>query len=398
MIPSQYPLSDPAPSDLEADALLALGRLGGALEAAGATTLRLFATRLLRDLLMTALRQEGHMFTDQRFHAWFAGLAALSDHPPRSGRPPRALCEAILTELTHSRWSLLAGLAARFHVALLAPGDHFASDLAAETAHQEALAVVAAARALLGEVAPSPHPLTALANLHCGVEAHVLFAPPERASETIVMGPIRLKVERAAAPSPRWALEMLWGEHWQAAGLLQHALPFPSLIRLDALRAGKPAYPDDPDDTPTILAAALRDVAQALCGKLKEADRLAGHLKTAAPGKRRTSRAPALLELLVGFGPLRSAQLEVLLGITRIGLRTMLDAPGTAGLLGRATIAGAHLYSVDISGGGRSDAVAEAPRSTFSSAALGEFDAAMAKIEALLARNRVEFDDEDGVE
>ena len=410
MVSLEYLLSNAAQRDLEAEALLALGRLDGTLGTVGPTTLRLFTIRLLRDLLVAALRQEGHMFTDQRFHAWFAGLATLSDHPPRSGRPQRVLCEAILTELKHSSWDVLAALASRFQTALLAPNDYVASDhvasdhvgsnhhcsgLAAETAHQDTHAVVTAARGLLGGLPPSPHPLTALAHLHRAAGAHVQFAPPERAPEPIAMGSIRLTVERAAAPSPRWALEMLWGEHWYAAKLLPHALPFPGLIRLDALRAGKPADPGNPDDTSTILATALRDVAQGLCGNLNEADRLARRLKDTPPGKRRTSRAPALLELLSGFGPLRSAQLETLLGVTRIGLRTMLGALDAVGMINRTTLAGVHLYAVNLDARAADDASDLTANSSLSSAALGEFDAAMADIDALLARRGVNLDEAD---
>lgn len=72
MAPSEYLLPDPAQRDLEAAALLALGRLDGALGAVGTTTLRLLAIQQLRSVLIAALCQEGHAFTDQRFHAWFA--------------------------------------------------------------------------------------------------------------------------------------------------------------------------------------------------------------------------------------------------------------------------------------------------------------------------------------
>lgn len=400
MAPSNYRLSDSAQSNLEAEALLALGRLDGALGVVGPTTLRLFAIRLLRNMLTAALRQEGYMFTDHHFDAWFAGLVTLSDDPPRSGRPPRVLCEAILTELKHSSWDLLAALAARFQTALLAPNDYVTSHdvssdgLAAETANQDTHALVIAARALLGGLPPSPHPLTALTRLHRAASAHVLFAPPERAPVPITMGSIRLTVERAAAPSPRWALEMLWGEHWYATGLLAHALPFPGLVRLDALHAGKPADPADPDDTPSLLATALRDVARGLRGDLTEADRLAKHLKDTQPGKRRTSRVPALLELLSGFGSLRSAQLETLLGVTRLGLRTMLGTLDTVGMLGRTTLAGVHLYAVNLQARVADDASDLTADVSFSSAALGEFDAAMADIDALLARSGVNLVEE----
>jgi len=395
MVPSEYRLPDPAQRDLEAEALLALGRLDGALGAARPATLRLFATRLLRTMLITALRQEGHMFTDQRFHAWLAGVATLSDLPPRLGRPPRLLCEAILTELTHSSWEVLAELAARFQAALLAPGDHMDNDFAAETAHQDAHAIIAAAHDLIVGLAPSPHPLSAVACLHRAAGEHALFAPPERAPEAIAMGSIRLTVERAGTPSPRWALEMLWGEHWRAAGLMAHALPFPGLLRLDALRTDTPSHPWEPNEAPTILATALRDVAQGLCSNLTAADQLARRLEDSQPGKRRSSRAPALLELLAGFGPLRSAQLEALLGATRLGLRTMLDALDRIGMLERRTLAGVHLYAVNLDARATDDAIELAASSTFSSAALGEYEAAMADIDALLARSGVSLDEAD---
>ncbi len=70
---------DPAPTAPETQALLALGRLDGALGAAPPRAQRLLAGQLLRAQLITALHQEGHQFTDPRFHAWCAGLVTLSD-------------------------------------------------------------------------------------------------------------------------------------------------------------------------------------------------------------------------------------------------------------------------------------------------------------------------------
>ncbi|MBV1691835.1 hypothetical protein KRR38_31905 [Novosphingobium sp. G106] len=373
---------------LETEALLALGRLDGALGAARPRTLRLLAGQQLRTLLITALRQEGHSFTDQRFHAWCAGLATLSDAPPRHLRAPRAVCEAILTELAHSSWEPLAALAAKFSAALLAPQDHEDSVPDAETGHAAAHSLVTGARNLIEALEPSPLPLPALAQLHRAVAAHIRFAPPERALVPISLGAMRLTVERAALPSPRWALEMLWGEHWRAAGLLAHALPFPGLIRLDA-------SPDaaGPGEARIIVAGALREVAQSLGGSLVKAGQLSRRIDDLQPGRRRTSRAPALLELLAGFGPLRSAQIETLLGATRLGVRTMLAALGDIGVLERTTLAGVCLYSVNLSAHPAPDVSEPAAGFAFSSAALGEYDAAMAGIEALLNRSGVPLAD-----
>ena len=177
---------------------------------------------------------------------------------------------------------------------------------------------------------------------------------------------------------------MLWGEHWRAAGLVAHALPFPGLIRLDALRPEA-----EPGDARIIVASTLREVAQSLYDAVVKADQLGERIDDLQPGRRRTSRAPALLELLAGFGPLRSAQIETLLGATRLGVRAMLAALDDIGVLERTTLAGVRLYAVDLGARPAPDVIAPAAGFAFSSAALGEYDAAMAGIEALLARSGV---------
>lgn len=406
-------LSDKLPPT--AAALLALGRLGGALAMARPRSLRLFALRLVHTMLVTALRQEGHSFTDMRFHAWFAGVATLSDEPQRTARPPRALCEAILTELTHSSWDMLAEAATGLQSAFLAPSDHTVDHAAphgldptphhsAETAHQDAAAIIAAARDLMAALTASPDPLLALAQLHRAAGTHVLFAPSERAVEPIavqsaMVGGMRLTVERPAPPSPRWALEMLWGECWYKSGLLPHALPFPALIRLDALKAhasvDSPWGNDDPENAPAPIATALCDVAGSLCNWLAETDELARKFADSRVGKRRSSRAPALVEVLAGFGPMRSVQLETMLGVTRLGLRSMLATLNEAGLLTRTTLSGVHLYAIAAGGHRPEQSSGVVSDTTFSEGALGEYDAAMAQIEALLAKSGTTVEDTD---
>ena len=394
----------PAPlAVIEAQAMLALGRLDGALALCPEAALRLFASRLLlRHTLIAALRQEGHTFTEQRFHAWFAGLATLADETPRLARSPRALCDAILTELGHSSWEPLASLALRMQPALLAPQDFFGED-----AHEEALGVISDARQLLDTLAAqlSPLPLASLARLHLAVGRSVRFAPGERTSAPIPPvglgiglggGPMRgpmagrpLTIERAPSPSPRWAIELLFGQHWRAAGIVRFALPWPGLIRLDALRHD----PEDPDAAPIIRAAALRASAQAMFDKLAHAAKISARIEDHLPGRRTTSRAPALFELLAGFGTMRSAQIESLLGATRLGVRSMLAALGGTGVLERTTVAGTLLYSVSRADrpvyiqSGPTDGIA------FSSDALTEFDASMDNIEQLLARSGTDLDD-----
>lgn len=64
-------------------------------------------------------------------------------------------------------------------------------------------------------------------------------------------------------------------------------------------------------------------------------------------------------------------------------------------MLERTTIAGVHLYAVNLDARAPDDADGLAARATFSSAALGEYEAAMADIDALLARSGVGLDQPD---
>jgi predicted ArsR family transcriptional regulator len=62
--------------------------------------------------------------------------------------------------------------------------------------------------------------------------------------------------------------------------------------------------------------------------------------------KRANSRVPQLYGLLASFGPLRSSQIEAVLGVTRLGVRKMLEALSEAGDLAIETVSGVKLYSV----------------------------------------------------
>ena len=96
-----------------------------------------------------------------------------------------------------------------------------------------------------------------------------------------------------------------------------------------------------------------------------------------------------LAELLAGFGALRSAQLETLLGVSRMGLRAIIGTLDKTGRLERTTLAGVHLYTINLEARAAGVALEPDANASFSSAALAEFDAAMADIDALLARSSI---------
>lgn len=378
---------DPATQSCELEACLELGRLDGSVAMCPPSVRQLLALRSLRNLLVSALAGEGHEFTEHRFHAWFAGLATLSDEPALGKRDPRAICETILTEFGHSSWQELADIAPRFKRALLAPVALWGVGGSSDTDHMDIRTIVDGAHGLVNQLPPSPHPLADLRELHVSLGESLLFAPAEPHYQTVMLGPRSVTVEWHAPPSPRWAVEMVWGERWQRSGNLSVALPFPGLIRADAVNTIGSIDPSDRCAARGMIAMALRDVTHRLRQNIVDAGAACERIKALQAGRRASSRAPALIELLDGFGPLRSSQIEILLDATRLGVRAILSGLLDSGIVARTKLSGVWLFgttlpthqlypvSCDASGG-----------FAFSPAAIGEYDASMADIDRLLAR------------
>ncbi|WP_454887660.1 hypothetical protein [Sphingomonas oryzagri] len=375
----------------EAEAALALGRLDGMLSQSLPATRRIFAGMTVRAALASALTQEGYAFTEPRFDAWFAGLVPLVDagerRPERAPTmPARLLADAILTELGHNSWKPLADAAHALRPALLAPNDY-----AAGPAQGDAHACLSEARGLVDALGArtSPLPFASLRRLHAAIAESTRFAPAERAAVTLSMGTIRFAVERRPPPSPRWAIELVYGGHLHATGLLTAALPCPGLVRLDALGEASDEA-DEPGAARIIRARALRDLALELIIKLRYASESAARIAERLAGLRRSSRAPALAELLTGFGAMRSRQIEAALGATRLGVRGMLKALHEAGLVTRTSIVGTWLTSSTPSDTGPVPRVEPAESPAFSREALADYDAANADIDRLLARMAID--------
>lgn len=352
----------------EAEASYQLGRLQGALAFCSPAIRKVFAARVVRHTLVSALRQEGHEFTDDRFHAWFAGLVTLCDIPPRAGRPARVLCEAILTELRHSPVEELAMVSTLLLKALLAPDDHTHGDAASE-----ANTVIAEARALIRQLPDdrSPLPFVRLAHLHSAIAGSLHFAPVEHS------GWRPGNVGGSLLPSPRWALELVAAPVvWTPDAAHSPAVPLPGLVRLDAL--------GDSPEAADRRATALTQAAGERCADLDDCAALWSRIEHRAPGRRSTSRAPGLYAMLAGYGALRSRQIEAMLGATRIGVRGMLANLDEMGLIARMTIAGSHLNAV--SGQRPPPLPAAATAASFSAEALNDYEASLAAIDRLLER------------
>lgn len=382
------PLETPSGAPLAA---LYLGRIQSAVRAAPEESLRILAARVIRESLIAALRQEGHAFTEQRFHEWFAGLKTLSDLPRHRLRPPRAICQAILTELLHSSWSELAGAAEKLQHAFLAPAD-FPSDYSSSAEHQDIHSIIEDARKLLAGIAANSDdlPFTAINALYAEVRDSPRFGPQERALGVLDNGFGSVAFESDTPVSSRWALDLLAGTKlatdWcSPLGRLPLPTPLPGLIQLAAA-----IIPDnDLWDAKQALCEegtnALRDALWKFDQWLCEAERQARTIAERSPGRRSTGRSGPVLEVLAGFGAMRSRQIELVVGASRLGVRSILETIRDAGLLAVET---AHNRTLLYRYTERDMSSAEPEQAesgfAFSQQSLDEFEASMKAIDDLL--------------
>lgn len=360
----------------QAQAALMLGRLSGRLGNLSVHAAHGFAARIIRDALISALTQEGHRFTETRFAAWYAGLTTLSDEPLRFAPPARGLAEAVLSELACSHWEPLANTALQIQAALLAPPEP--ADAEARTAARAALDE---ATAIVSSVAADALPFPGLATIHQAISQSVRFALAERTPELFKLDNLQLVLERERPPSPRWPLELAFGSYLHASDFLPAALPMIGAIRLDA--AGNADVPHR-----TIQAEALGHALASISKALDASAAIDADTANLLAKLRASSRAPQLYVLLRAFGPLRTAQIEAMLGVTRLGVRSMLRVLLDANILDAQTIAGSKLYSARTlpACAMPQQQIVSAPI-VFSQSALAEYDASMADIDALLARH-----------
>lgn len=362
---------------VEAEAALALGRLDGALGISEPKTLEIFAIILVKDALVAALRRSGHAFTDDRFQAWFAGLAPLNDEPAQHAELPRSLCAAILAELGHNDWPELALAARQTRLALLATRDAGGVD-----AREHASAAIAEAHRLAASVPPPVSlPFAWLGALHLAAGESLIFAPPERAQHMLNDGERRIFFEKPASPAPLWALDLVVGIPMRATGLLCRSLPWMGLVRVDGIRQS-----DGPAEAKTVRAISLCNTAKALSDKLEQARSIARTTARVAEGQNSTSRAPQLFSWLAAFGSMRTAQIEPVLNAKRLGVRGMLDVLAHANLLATQSLSGVKLYSAIDRGVETTGAREIAEPYNLPPTLIDDFEESMTHIDRLLAR------------
>ncbi|MFD2137912.1 hypothetical protein ACFSLT_26735 [Novosphingobium resinovorum] len=309
-----------------------------------------------------------------RFHAWFAGLTTLSEDSPRSARPARALCNAILTELANWGDTALAAAAGQLKTALLAPLEGHD-----ENANAEANRIFEAARLVIGTLPTAKtSPLPTWQRCMPRLPA---TSTSRRRSEHLLALPRHCGNSRSS-PLPQGATlgdrPGLLAAPVRAAELA-HCPPLSGLARANAISEA------DVLQRRLIFADAMQSAVGPMLTMMQNADALARFAHAPAPGRRGNSRAPLLMELLVGFGPLRSRQIETILGASRLGVAGMIESWEALGAISRTTISGSHLLEMRT----MQRASVQSPRPeapAFSTSVLADYESSMEAIDRLLAR------------
>jgi hypothetical protein len=362
----------------ETHAALVCGTLLGRLAHLPETVATLFAYRLTRLCLTSALAQSGFALTATEFDHWFCGLGR---GPAESAATPYtafAIAEAVLAEVSQSPWELLANAAVRLRG--LTRFERGGGDREAPSP----LDALTQAHALVGSVhatADNEDPFAPFAALHRAAASSLLFAPIERENCPLSALPAAFPRSAPLAPkTPLWALDLTAGLLLADIAPGTPPLPLAGLVREEALAAQWL-----PRERAILIANALGACCAALTQLIETAY---AHSRALAPrlsGFRSTSHAPALALVLSGFGPLRPVQIECGFGLTRNGTHKLLKALTEAGLVESERIRGQILVRArrDAPVAARTE-VGEDRLPALSRTAVDEFEAAMANAVKLL--------------
>jgi len=374
----------PLTSDVDADPLavgesqaacaLALGRLDGLLDGLNEDEKRLFCWTLLRQTLLGALVQAGFADAEMRFDGWFAGTDRAPRETALTSCPAHALVRAVLAELTRHPWQPLADAAL-----VIDRCGRFSPDRALGSDDSDPSAALAEAAGLVmtSHLPGGPLPFPALAILSAQLRQSRTFAPIERGEATPLPG-TALPVARTAPRTPLWAIDLHLGHLLAAEMGLTPALPFCGAVTAEALA---PRLRDG--ERAVVLAEGLCRSAERHIAAIRQARADCRALGQRLRHLRTSARAPQVWLLLRGFAPMGIEQLTTAFAISRRGTYAVADALVEAGLARRAMILGR--VALAALPHGTDDAVHE-PLSPLPSPLLAEFDAAMADIDRLLAR------------
>ena len=194
-------------------------------------------------------------------------------------------------------------------------------------------------------------------------------------------GPMVFEQPRSRAPL--WAIDLLAGKAMARCDPGAVPLPCPGALRAEALAPWL-----WPRERGILVADALTGCSQRLVKLVAAARTNSREMARALADLRSTSRAPALFELLTGFGPLRPNQIERALNLSKNGARELVKTLTTAGLTDMERHRNQVLIrAVSLGGNPPPDSLSRPESPALSANSLAEFDSAMADIDRLLARS-----------
>lgn len=363
----------------QAECAFALGRLDGLLAGLGDSEKRLFCWALLRETLLSALRQAGFADTELQFNGWFVGTSRAPQEGALTSCSPRAIVQAILAELAHHTWEPLAEAARRVQAMgrFVAEREDSQDDEFAHHALQRASVLVGQAAGGKG----SPLPFPALVRLTAMARQDPHFAPLERATRMFSIGDRDIAYEQAGPRTPLWAIDIKLGSLFATCGTWRIPLPCPGAMTAQVLAA---QLLDG--ERRLVLSGSNAAMAHRLTHCGETARQRAVTMNAAFGHLRSNARAPLVWMAAIGFAPLGLDQVTSGFGVSRRGTYTVSDALIAAGLVTRNSIKGMVVLTGQEPG--MAKPFPSAPQSALApSPAIAEFDAAMADIDRLLARS-----------
>jgi len=368
----------------QAECALALGRLDGLLAGLAEADEAPFCLALLRAVLLTSLTQGGFADAELRFNAWFAGLERAPEESALTAYSAHAVIRALLAELGHHPWEPLARAAQTIATAARFGADHPSQTeepLAGQSSPQGALVKAAALAQEAVTNDDSALPFAGLARLNALLRADPLFAPLERSVRSFTLGGREVAFEQSAPRTPLWAVDLALGHLLSASGTWARPLPCPGTVTAETLQPQL-----WPSERALLAARSLHVSVMRLHDMVAQARRRAALMGEQLGHLRSSARAPQVWAFLTAFAPLGLDQIGSAFGVSRRGTYAIGDALVAAGLAQRVTIKGRVLLVAEEHRRDRpSSPAGQAPG--IPSAAMAEFDAAMADIDRLLARS-----------
>lgn len=362
----------------------ALGQLDGALRTLDAALEPLLAATVAGRALSAALADAGYAEPDSALSRWLpTGTAPLAG--PHTVLGPPALAHVVLHQLEQAAWPALADCARVLRRAvphLTAPNTATAGELT------EAWAVLAQAQTALCHD-PADDVAATLDRFAEQVRAAgdtPVFARGQADPATFAT-PWGPRSYYRSPPRPHsWALNLIAGDVLHHVGLLSRAMPLEGSVRIGALRVDLP-----PGERRTILLQGLTAAARAALRMVETCGRRHAHHSAALAHLRSTSRAPAILAVLAGIGPLTRLQIAQGFAISRQGVDGIVDVLAAAGLVerDRGVVTLASWNSAEAP-------PARAPEPLVALSSLAEVDAALAALDALLAKSNRSGDPDGG--